>query len=185
MRVLFTLLLFLSAVVVADEEPMVIEQKSYFEYLKGEGNTDCQAFLINADALVNASLNAGENKDWDEMFYYDDQAFQMYLSAFGYCNAEPENKEKARVRLDEHRERGKLITCAYHMSEAEDAYLKSTLELDDNEDVDQSLHYAKLSMWSLNDSEKFCGHDPTRLETIKKLKDLIGDSIKILEKFVE
>ncbi len=185
MRVLFTLLLFLSAVVVADDEPVVIEEKSYFQYLKDLGRTDCQAFLDNADAIVNASLRAGADKNWDQMFYYDEQAFEMYLRAFGYCNAEPENKEKARERLAEHNERGKMITCVYHMTEAEDAYLRSTVELDENDDVEQALHHAKLSMWALDDSEKFCAHDLERSKSIKNLKELIGGSIEILEKFTE
>jgi len=118
------------------------------------------------------------------MFYYDEQAFNMYLTAFGYCDAEPENKEKARERLVEHQERGELITCVYHMTEAEDAYLKSMNVLNELEDVNQALHYAKLSMWALDDSEKFCV-DPERLNSIKNLKELIGESIAEFEKFTD
>ena len=189
MRGLLILLVFLSATVVADDitigEAIKIEEKSLFEYLKGMGKSDCQAFLDNGDAIVNSSLKALGNKDWDEMFYYDREAFHMYLRAFGYCDDEPENKQKARERLDDHFQRGKIITCAYHMTEAQDAYQRATLALDQFEDPIQSLSHAKSSVYSLNDSERFCKSFPEKMEAIKQLKELVGESITILEKYVE
>jgi len=130
MRVLLILLIFLSTAVTAEEDLMEFtvetEKKSLFQLLKELGKSDCEAFIDNGDALVNASLRAGVEKDWDQMFYYDEHAFETYLKAYGYCDDEPENKQKAKERLEEHYERTKLITCVYHMTIVEDTYNLST-----------------------------------------------------------
>ena len=145
------------------------------------GKTECQAFLDNGDALVNASNKAANNKEWDEAFYYDEAAFDVYMKAWGHCNDEPENQEKARSRLDINQEHGKTLTCVYYISESTDAYQRSTLALEHLKSASISLKHANHSLWELENAEKYCAFDSERTDTTIELKELVTETVGVLE----
>lgn len=179
MRILFLSLVLFSSSVFAQSD-----RSSFFDYLRNLGNTECQAFLNNGNALVTASNKAADSKDWDNAFYYDEEAFHTFLKAWGHCDEEPENKEKAMIRLDEIQLHGRELSCMYHLSEASSAYQRSTLALEHIGSVSIALKHAKQSVWSLSDAEKYCAFDDSRIEHITKLRTVVTETVRILEEHV-
>ena len=178
MRILFIFLILFSAT--ANAEP-----KTFFEHLMSLGKTECEAFLDNGDALVNASNKAANKKDWDEAFYYDEQAFHTYLKAFGHCDAEPENKEKAISRLDINQAHGDELTCVYYISESMDAYQRSTLALEHLESASISLKHANQSLSAIENAENFCAADVNRIDQITQLKELVIKTVGALQAHID
>jgi hypothetical protein len=180
MRTLLLILLIFSGSAFAQEKP------SFFEYLKSLGKTDCQAFLDNGDALINASNKAYNGNNWDEAFLYDNEAFHTYMRAFGHCDDEPENLQKSRERLDAALVHGKQLACLYHITEAQAAYQRSTLALEHLKSASISLKHAEESRTILDtDAEKFCSFDEGRRDTVNQLKDLVSQTIIALEDHIK
>ena len=178
MRILLFSLIFFSSWAFAQE------RSSFFDYLLSLGKTECEAFLDNGDAILNSSNKAASVKDWDNAFYYDEQAFHTFMMAWGHCGDEPENQQKARTRLDDIQQHGKILSCSYHLSEASSAYQRSTLALEHLESVSISLKHAKQSVWSLDDAETYCAFDESRIEHIQKLRTVVSETIVILEEHI-
>lgn len=181
MRTFLLILLVFSGPVFAQDEP-----PSFFDFLKGLGKSDCEAFLDNGDALIDASNKAANNKDWDASFYYDDQAFHTYLKAYGHCDEEPENKQKARERLDAAKLHGNQLACLYHVTDAEAAYKRSELALEHLKSASISLKHAKESLRILeSEAEKFCAFDEGRSKYVSELGGFITKAVSELQAYVD
>jgi len=181
MRTFLLILLVFSGPAFAQEEP-----PSFFDFLKGLGKSDCEAFLDNGDAMINASNQAANNKDWDESFYFDDQAFHEYLKAYGHCDEEPENKTKAQERIESSKLHGNQLSCLYHVTEAESAYRRSELALEHMKSASVSLKHAKDSFKILQtEAQQFCAFDEGRSEYVFKLKELVEKTVEKLQAHID
>ena len=116
MRILFLVSLCIPAVCSA--------QPSFFEYLRNLGKSECESYLYSGDATMNLSDKAANEADWKLAFEYDDVAFEYYLLAFGHCDQEPKNQEKALSRLDSAQIHEKLLNCVYYITDAKDSFAR-------------------------------------------------------------
>ena len=177
MRTFLLILLVFSGSAFAQEEP-----PSFFDFLKGLGKSDCEAFLENGDALIDASNKAANKKDWDASFYYDDQAFHTYLKAYGHC----EDKTKAKERLTASRLHGNQLACLYHVTDAEAAYKRSELSLEHMKSASISLKHARESLRILEaEAEKFCAFDEGRHDYVLQLKEFVTKAVAELQAYVD
>ena len=107
------------------------------------------------------------------------------MKAFGHCGDEPDNKQKARERLEFSQLRGNQLSCLYHASEAQSAYQRSSLALEHLESASVSLKHAKDALRIITgDAERFCSFDEARSERISQLKKLVSETITALEEHI-
>lgn len=179
MRTTLLILLMFSGTVFAQEQP------SFFDFLKGLGKTDCEAYLDNGDALINASNKAANADQWDEAFYYDDQAFHTYLKAYGHCDEEPENRDKVRERLDQSKLHGNQLACFYHLKEAASADKRASLAVDHLKSASIALKHVQHALTILSqDAKRFCSFDPSLSSEVEMFTENVTTKIGKLEAYI-
>jgi len=185
-KLIILLLIFLSPLSAQENEEFTVTF-NLTEYIKSLGETDCETFLRQGNQYSKIAVESAMARNWDQAFYHDEIAFDSYMKAFGHC--EDENRESAKVRLDENYLVGKWLTCTYHTVEAHDASVRANASLaNKDESAVQALEHAKDSLASLDSAIQFCAYDQEKVDNLTKIRvgglraiALIEFEIKLVE----
>ena len=187
MKKLITLLLLFLSPLSAQESEEFTVTFDLAEYVKSLVETDCETFIRQGNQYSKIAIESAMNQNWDQAFYHDEIAFDSYMKAFGHCD--DENKETAKVRLDENLLAGKWLTCTYHTVEAHNASVRANAALaNKDESAVQALNHAKDSLASLDSAIRFCEYDQNKVDNLTKIRvgglraiALIEFEIKLVE----